>query len=86
MRLFFTLFAFSGGSGSTLAAVEQLGTLDATPKEEGDGTLEKALGVALCCLIFLGLLSVLLCCLSGKGEAKEFIFSYSSFVFAHKKG
>ena len=78
----FTLFAFSGGSGTTLAGVE-LGPLDATP-EEGDETLEQALGVVLCVLIFLGLLSILLCCLSGKGKAKN-LFSVVHLLFCSEK-
>ena len=55
--MLFTLFAISG-SGTTLVVVD-LGLLDATA-DEGDGTLEQALGVVCCVVIFLGPLSILL--------------------------
>ena len=79
---FFTLFLFSG-AGTTLVVVD-LGPLDATSEGGVDGTLEKALGVIGCVVIFLGLLSCLLLCLS-KGKTKELFLNGSSFIFVQKK-
>ena len=75
-------FAISG-SGTTLGVVD-LGSLDAT-SDKGNGTLEQALGVVGCVVIFLGLLSVLLCCLS-KGKAKNIFLIVHLFILFRKKG
>ena len=47
-----------------------MGTLDATA-EEGDRDLGKTLGVAFTIICFLGLLAVMLMCLSGKGRLSK---------------
>ena len=56
-----------------------MGTLDATA-EEGDRDLGKTLGVAFTIICFLGLLAVMLMCLSGKGRLSFYFNSSSSFV------